>query len=318
MNKQKPGKQSISTEETREAVTARRYDVAGVFQPDASDVAQLLEQFDSVDYVGLVDFFQLVMRCERQMIDKLEQLESAYTTGISIEGARALLLSLLRIPPVQRAIDQKADDREQTEEEMAMLRQEVRAAAKIAYTVARAIEKDGAPPSLETVDRLIRAAGADPKGIRAQLESARAGDPPMTFNDNQELPIVLPMPKCLLSENRYTVDIMIDGLSDKRHDFEATVIKVSGDDEGALALQGLIDVPVRATFVPDKRGKIRRALLGAQLTNKSVTVMVEVTRGFRGLDGKHNALTVIRLNGNPELASAMEQEVSQLKLDFVS
>ena len=318
MSKRKPFKQAISTEEIREAIQVRRYDVAGVFQPEAGDVAQLIEQFESLDYVVLADLVQLVLRCSQQMIDKLGQLESAYTTGVSIDGARALLLSLLRVPPVQRSIDQRADDRDQTEEEMAKLRQEVRAAAKIASAVARAIEKEGAPPSLERVNRMISEAGADPQGVRAQLESARPGDPAMTFNDNQELPVVLPMPKVLLSEHKYTVDIMVDGLSDKRCDFEATVIKVSRGNDVALALQGLIDAPVRATFVPDKRGKVRRTLLGAQLTNRSVTVTVEVSRGFRGTDAKHNALTVSRINGNPELAPAMEQEVSQLKLDFVS
>jgi hypothetical protein len=202
VSKRNQAKQSISTEEAREAVAARRYDVAGVFQPDPSDVTGLLEQFESLDYVVLVDLLQLVSRCVQQMIDKLDQLESAYTTGVSIEGARALLLSLLRIPPAQRGIGEKSDDREQTAEEMEKLRKQVREAVKIASAVSKAIEKDGAPPSLEMVDRLIRDSGADPEGVRAQLESARAGDSPMTFNDNQSLPVVLPMPKSLLSEHR--------------------------------------------------------------------------------------------------------------------
>lgn len=317
MSKRKLSKQSISTEEAREAAKAHRYDVAGVFQPQPGEVTRLLQPFGSLDYLVLADFLKLVADCDHQMADKLGQLDSGYVSAVSIDGARAFLLTLLRVPPVQREIGDKADDREQTEEEMAKLRNNVRAAAKIASAVDKARTKDGAPPSLEIVDRLIRDAG-DAEGVRAQLESARESDPPITLDDNQLLPVVLPMPKSLLSEHRYTVDILVDGLSDKRHEFEATVVKVSDRDSDALALKGLLNVSVRATFVPDKRGKIRRALLGAQMTKKVVTVTVEVSRGFRASDTKHNALTVSRLNSNPELASAMEQEVSQLKLDFAS
>jgi hypothetical protein len=315
MSKKRSSRNAISSEEAREAVKARRYDVTGVFQPDPDEVERLLQQFESVDYVVLVDLHRLLFECERLMIERLKHLESAYATGLPMEVVRALLLSLLRIPPAQRDIDDRTD-RAQTEEEVQKLRKAVRAAAKIARETNRRIEADGSPPSLEKVDRMIRDAD-DSEAVRAQLELARAGDPPITLNDNQQLPVIAAMPKSLMSEHKYKVEMTVGGLNDARREAEVTVVRLVEDEDMPLALQGLIGVPTRATFVPDRRGKVRRTLLGAQLTDKPVVATVEVTRGFRASDTKYNALTIGKLNGNPELASAMEQAATQLKLDLV-
>ena len=321
MSKRRSTKRTISTEEAWEAIKAGRYDLAGVFQIDEGEVSKLIEQYESLEYVPLPEFLKLLTAAERQVIERLVQLESAYATGIPFQMAKALLMSLLRIPPVQRKVTDPPSDKQQTDEEMDQLRKSARAAAKVASEVRRSMVKDGAPPSLEAIDSLIeeeaKSKKVDKERVRDLLEAARDGDPPITLGDNKQLPVVAKMPDSLHSNRQHEVVVIVNGgLKDPGTDVVLTVTKMMNGAKIPAALEGLMNKPVVSEFVPDKEGKLRRTLLSAQLTEKSLAMTVEVDRAFRPAEWRHNRLTICKLNSNPELAAAVVEVSSQLQLDF--
>ncbi|KPF45256.1 hypothetical protein D621_18105 [beta proteobacterium AAP51] len=320
MSKRKQTKRTISTEEAREAIQAKRYDLAGVLQLDAREVSKLLQQFESVDYLSLADFIRLFVDAERQMLEKVEDLESDYALGIAINVAKAVFMSLLRIMPVQKSVEDPPTDREQTEEEMETMRKSVRAAAKVAADVLRVQERTGDTPSLEELDRMIekeaKAKGTDKELVRAQLETARDGDPPVTLGDNTQLPVVAQLPKSFHSGSKHQVITTVKGLIDPGTDVEVTVSSMMDGGDVPKALEGLINKAVKASFVPDRKGKVRRTLLSAQLTGKPLMMTVEVDRAFRASDWRHNTLTINKLHAKPELAAAVVEVSSQLQLDL--
>ncbi len=320
MSKRKQTKRTISTEEAREAIQAQRYDLAGVLQLDAREVSELLQQFESVDYISFADLLRLLTDAERRMLAKVKDLESDYALGMPVNVAKAIFMSLLRIIPAQKDIEDPPTDRELTEEEMETMRKSVRAAAKVAADVLRIKEHTGDTPSLEELDRLIeneaKAKGTDRELVRAQLETARDGDPPVTLGDNKQLPVVAQLPKSFHSETKHQVITTVKGLIDPGTDVEVTVSSMMDGKEVPKALEGLIDTAVKASFVPDKKGKVRRTLLSAQLTGKPLMMTVEVDRAFRASDWRHNALTISKLHAQPELAAAVVEVSSQLQLDL--
>jgi hypothetical protein len=320
MSKRKQTKRTISTEETREAIQAKRYDLAGVLQLDVRGVSKLLRQFESVDYLSLADFIRLFGDAERQMLEKVEVLESDYALGIPFDVAKAVYMSLLRIMPIQKGVEDPPTDREQTEEEMETMGKSVRAAAKVAADVLRVQERTGDTPSLEELDLMIekeaKAKGTEKELVRAQLEMARDGDPPVTLGDNKQLPVVAQLPKSFHSESKHQVITTVKGLIDPGTDVEVTVSSMMDGKEVPKALEGLIDKAVKASFVPDKKGKVRRTLLSAQLTGKQLMMTVEVDRAFRASDWRHNTLTISKLHAKPELVAAVVEVSSQLQLDL--
>jgi len=320
MSRRKQTKRTISTEEAREAIQAQRYDLAGVLQLDAREVSELLQQFESVDYISFADLLRLLTDAERRMLAKVKDLESDYALGMPVNVAKAIFMSLLRIIPAQKDIEDPPTDRELTEEEMETMRKSVRAAAKVAADVLRIKEHTGDTPSLEELDRLIeneaKAKGTDRELVRAQLETARDGDPPVTLGDNKQLPVVAQLPKSFHSETKHQVITTVKGLIDPGTDVEVTVSSMMDGKEVPKALEGLIDTAVKASFVPDKKGKVRRTLLSAQLTGKPLMMTVEVDRAFRASDWRHNALTISKLHAQPELAAAVVEVSSQLQLDL--
>jgi hypothetical protein len=321
MSKRKSTRRAISTEEAWEAIKAGRYDLAGVFQIEEREISKFIEQYESLEYVPLAEFLKLLTAAERQVIERLVQMDSAYTTGIPFHMAKALLMSLLRIPPVQREVTDPPSDKQQTDEEMDQLRKGVRAAAKVASEVRRRMINDGAPPSLEAIDSLIeeeaKSKKVDKERVRELLEAARDGDPPVTLGDNKQLPVVAKMPDSLHSNKQHEVIVTVNGgLRDPGNDVVLTVTAMMNGGQVPAALEGLINKPVASEFVPDKKGKLRRTLLSAQLTEKSLPMTIEVDRAFRPGEWRHNRLTICKLHSNPELAAAVVEVSSQLQLDF--
>lgn len=320
MKKKRNTLKPISPEESREAIKNERFDVMGVVQPDPDDASRLLEQFESYSYIALDDFVKLLVECDGITVQKLMELDSAYVTGVPFEVASKLALSILRIPRVQRDLTQNLNDEVQTDVEMDKLKSHVSAAAKVSREVQAFIERDGAPPSFEKVDRLIRDSvkGGDAgiAGVRKYLEAAREDDPQITLRDGRQLPPIALMPKALLSERKHQVEVIVSGVLDLNHEANVTITQALDAEVVPPALEDLIGKPVRASFAADKRGKVRRALLGAQFTNGRVRFQVEVTRAFRPYEAKFNCLTILRVVSSKELATAVALEASQLQLDL--
>ncbi len=312
--KKKTVTRAIAHEDAREAIKDRRYEVAGVVRLDRAEVSRLMAEHEGFKYMLTSDLIQLLSRGDFQVSEKTKSLDSAYVSCVPFELALSLLIALLRIPASQAPLAPASGEARQTEEETAKLRENTRAASKIAQTVQIALKKDGAPPSLEQIDKLIHAQG-DPAFVRGILETARADDSPITLNNNEELPQVSPMPKALLSERKHRVLIAVDGVQTSTS--TATVKIVRSLDSGVLspALNGIVGVNVPAKFT-DRKGKLKRPLMGSQWTGQSIEALVEVTRGFRPRDDKFNNLTLCKLTGTRDLVAAVESEASQLKLDL--
>ena len=110
-------------------------------------------------------------------------------------------------------------------------------------------------------------------------------DPRVTLGNNKQLPAVAQMPKSLDSDGKFQVVATVNGgLTDPGIDVVLTVYEMKDGAEVPSALGGLIDKPVGAVFFPDRKEKVRRTLLSAQLTNKSLTMTVEWDRAFRASD----------------------------------
>jgi hypothetical protein len=312
--KRKTITRAIAHEEAREAIKDGHYEVAGAVRLDPTEVSRLMVDHEGSKYFLISDLFQLLGRGEFQIAEKTKSLDSAYVSVVPFELALNLLIALLRIPTSQAPLAPTGGEARQTEEETAKLRENTRAASRIAQTVQIALKKDGSPPSLEQVDKLIHDQG-DPAFVRGILEAARAGDSLVTLNNNEELPQVPSMPKALLSERKHRVLIAVDGVQTSTS--TATVKIVRSLDDGVLspALDGIVGVNVPAKFT-DRKGKLKRPLMGSQWTGQSIEALVEVTRGFRSRDDKYNNLTLCRLKGTRDLVAAVENEATQLKLDL--
>ena len=314
--KRKTVTRAISHEEAREAIKDGQYEVAGAVRLDPTEITRLMADHEGSKYLLISDLIQILSRGDFQIAEKTKSLDSAYASGVPFELALNLLIALLRIPTSQTPLAPTGAEARQTQEETAKLRENTRAASRIAQTVQIALRKDGSPPSLEQVDKLIHDQG-DPAFVRGILETARADDSPITLNNNEELPQILPMPKALLSERKHRVLIAVDGVQTSTS--TATVKIVRSLDNGVLspALDGIVGVNVPANFT-DRKGKLKRPLLGSQWTGQSIEALVEVTRGFRPRDDKYNNLTLCKLKGTRDLVAAVESEAAQLTLDLTS
>ena len=306
--------QSISHEEARKALVEGRFDVAGVIRLDLNEVLRLLENFESLKYLVLSDLIQLLSATDRKAIDSTKGLSSAYTTGFPFEVVKTLVMSLLRIPAVQRGVEEDPDDEGQTDEEMKKLHQSASEAARISRDVSSQTESTGAPPSLEVVNKWISASD-HPACVRELLEVAREGNPPITLNNNEQLPPIPPMPKCLQSKGRHEVEISVDCYHEGTSSADVKIVSVRDAGDPPAALDGLLNVLLPAKFV-DRTGKIRRALLGTQISKRTISATVEVTRAFRPNEGRYNSLTLCKVKASRDLASVVEKEVMQMKLDL--
>lgn len=311
---------SLSQEDLREALESGRHDLAGLVELDMDALLNSAGILASQKYISTPCFAKLLINADNQVLARLSQLNSAYATGLTLESARSACMSLLRIPAPQRRLTDAPSDTEQTADELETLRRGARAAASVASTVQRVIKQSGAPPSLEVVTDLIHQAakstGAEINQVRTHLAASRIGAPLLTLRDNTQLPPVAPMPKSLHSEHTYDVIARINGLIDPAPHVEVFLTNMAGQTKTPAALQGLMNVPLKASFIPDRIGRIRRTLLSAQLAEKTVKITVEVTRSFRNGDEKHNTISICKIHSDAELAAAMSEISTQLGLDL--
>lgn len=105
------------------------------------------------------------------------------------------------------------------------------------------------------------------------------------FQAAREVDLVVsspPMPDSLHSNKPHEVVVIVNGgLQDPGTDVVLTVTAMMNGAAVPAALEGLMNKPVASKFVPDKKGKLRRILLSAQLAEKSLPMVVEVDGAFR-------------------------------------
>jgi hypothetical protein len=303
-----------SKEQMDEAVRQGQVALAAVIRLPAKEVESLMRPHETQAYLCASDFLALVGRADEALRKKSQMLDSPYVTGIRFDVARDAMFALLRILTPQRPLGTAQSDQEQSAQEVLQMRNIGHDAARVAMTLADLAKAQGVLPSLEDYQRLLRDTGSAFE-VEATLLAARPQDPLVRLADGQVLPAIVPPPKALASRHRHRVMLAIDCVHESQSLAEVKIVRSLDPGPQAAALEGLLG-PILPMSYTDRRDRLRRLLVGAQLSKETIEATVGVTRALRRGDARLDRLELLKLAPSADFLHRLDEQVVQLKLDF--
>jgi hypothetical protein len=301
----------MSRERANQKVRDGEFDLIAVVKVTAEAVKKLTVDFKGTTYVPIDDLKVLIDKTAKELVSFASDPGVDYAYGAESKVVQNILCSILRVPKVNarnaksnRAHHSAASEADKHEDQH-----------KEAAGISKIFRPGGSSTSsYEDYEKAVRDSSSPEKIKRLLLINSKESAT-LKLPSGEDLPPIIPAPKCLNTTSRIKVRLKVYAVHDT--DYRATVLLTSAESDGGAsqALEPFIDHLLPMT-IPRNETAIRKVLLSMQLLGHPVTCHVYATVALRPADRR---LTLLSFVDFDDLKSHTDTAVSglrQMSLDF--
>ena len=278
----------MSAEYSNEKVRENNCQIQALTRLSTVEIERLCQTHEASKYVPVADCTTLMAQAGRLLMASAGKDTSTLTCGVEVDTVRSIICALLRVPAPQRDLLDAPDLKRRTTEEAKAFQLAQKTAARISNKLTKT---NGTPVNYEEYAQLISNA-ANPQFTQQLLLAAKPDDTPLQTPSGSELPVILPPPKTLTSQDAVSVRLKILCVDEGNSVASVQIQKEDGEVEQP-ALAGMIGKTLPMGFDAN-RSAARNMLIGMQLLKKSISCRVSVVRALRTGDAKLSTLRLIK------------------------